>query len=124
MAQVSVNVTIGAPPPAPVYEAVPAPRPGFIWVPGFWDWDAGYHRHAWQAGHWEAERPGYAYAPPRWEHRPEGWVLVRGGWGGRAEPQRGPERHDDYRHDDRRRDDQRRDWDGHGPHDGGRRDHG
>jgi len=123
MAQVSLNITIGTPPPAPVYEAVPAPRAGFIWVPGFWDWDGARHAHVWAPGRWEAERPGYAYEAPRWERRPEGWVLMRGGWGGRPEPYRGPEhgRYDDHDHDHDHHH-ERDDYD-HGPHDHGRRDH-
>ena len=32
-AQISIN--LGAP-PAPQYEAVPAPRPGYAWAPGHW----------------------------------------------------------------------------------------
>lgn len=34
-AQVSVNINIGTPPPAPRYEAPPPPRGGYIWAPGY-----------------------------------------------------------------------------------------
>ena len=34
-AQANLNVIIGAPPPAPVYEVVPAPRAGYVWAPGY-----------------------------------------------------------------------------------------
>lgn len=35
VAQVGVNIVIGNAPPAPRHEGVPAPRRGFIWVPGY-----------------------------------------------------------------------------------------
>ena len=35
-AQVDLSLNIGVPPPAPIYEAVPAPRVGYVWAPGFW----------------------------------------------------------------------------------------
>lgn len=80
MAQVSVNIAIGVPPPAPMYEVVPAPRPGYVWLPGYWDWDDGHHKHAWKKGRWELERPGYVYESPRWIQSRDGWVLVPGRW--------------------------------------------
>lgn len=80
MAQVSVNIAIGVAPPAPIYEAVPAPRAGYVWVPGYWDWDDHYRKHAWKKGRWERERPGYVYESPRWIQSRDGWVLVPGRW--------------------------------------------
>jgi hypothetical protein len=66
-----VGVFVNVAPPALPYEVVPAPRPGFVWVPGVWRWHHG--RHHWVAGHWIAYRPGYVY-------RPAGWVVYHGGW--------------------------------------------
>lgn len=103
-AQVSVNINIGAPPP-PRQEVLPPPRHGFVWIPGFWDWDG--RRHFWREGHWERERPGYVYAPPVWRQGPRGWELDRGGWRGGPPP----------------REERRRDWhddDDHGPRGRGR----
>ena len=40
-AEIYVNIA----PPAPRYEVVPAPRVGYVWVPGFWDWRG--NRHVW-----------------------------------------------------------------------------
>ncbi|KWR92088.1 YXWGXW repeat-containing protein [Cupriavidus sp. IDO] len=96
MAQVSVDIAIGVPPPAPVYEVVPAPRPGYVWAPGYWDWDDHYHKHAWKKGRWERERPGYVYESPRWVQASGGWVLVPGRWNDRGRHYD----HDDYDHDD------------------------
>ena len=52
------------PPPPPRVEVVPAPRTGYVWVPGYWD--AREHRHVWARGHWVRERAGYRYIEPRW----------------------------------------------------------
>lgn len=66
-------------PPAPMYEAVPAPREGFIWAPGHYVWDGG--RYLWRPGEWVASRPGWAWQAARWEQRSDGsWHLVSGGW--------------------------------------------
>lgn len=74
---VYVNVQFNAPPP-PRYEAVPAPRRGHVWAPGYWEPRG--HRHVWRAGHWVQSRPGYVYRQPawvqhggRWDYRPSRW---------------------------------------------------
>ena len=75
--QVSVYFNV-APPPVR-YEAVPAPRPGYLWAPGYWN--AKNNHHVWQAGHWERERKGYYYAQPAWtEHDNNKWQLQHGHW--------------------------------------------
>ena len=77
-AQASLNISIGTPPPAPIYEAVPAPRAGYVWAPGFWRWEGS--RHVWAPGHWMAERRGYSWVPDRWEHVNGGWHHNEGHW--------------------------------------------
>ncbi len=37
-AEVFANINIGVAPPTPRYEVVPAPRAGYVWAPGSWDW--------------------------------------------------------------------------------------
>ena len=75
-AQVSVSINVG--PPAMRYEAVPAPRRGFVWVPGYWNWVG--NRHVWVGGDWVRERPGYIYSQPTWVQRGGQWELQRGVW--------------------------------------------
>jgi hypothetical protein len=72
------GIVIGVAPPAPRYEAVPPPRPGYRWAPGHWAWDNG--RHVWVSGHWIAERPGMYWYPDRWAYRGGRWHLEPGGW--------------------------------------------
>ena len=83
-APVVVDVRVAPPPPR--YEVVPASRPGYVWVPGYWDWRG--HRHVWVTGHWERARYGYYHRAPEWAHEGDRWVLRRGGW------QRGDRDHD------------------------------
>ncbi|WP_168667903.1 OmpA family protein [Paraburkholderia sp. SG-MS1] len=40
------------PAPAPRYEQAPAPRPGYAWQQGYWQWEHG--RYAWTPGGWTA----------------------------------------------------------------------
>jgi WXXGXW repeat (2 copies) len=84
-AQVDLNLSIGVPPPAPMYEPVPVARPGYVWAPGFWRWDGG--RHVWAPGYWMAARPGYHWTADRWAHEGGGWRHVPGHW------DHGPEEH-------------------------------
>ena len=73
-AEIYVNIA----PPAPRYEVVPAPRHGYVWVPGYWDWRGS--RYVWTRGHWERERHGYYWHPNRWVEREGRWVLEKGRW--------------------------------------------
>ena len=77
-ANAAVEVYLNTAPPPLRVEAVPAPRHGYIWVPGYWD--ARGHSHYWRAGHWERERHGYTYVEPRWVERDNRWYLERGRW--------------------------------------------
>jgi len=66
-------------PPAPLREAVPAPREGYVWAPGHYEWRG--NQYVWVRGHWIADRVGYDYREPRWVQRGSGeWVLVGGDW--------------------------------------------
>lgn len=105
---VGVNIIVQGPPPPVRYEVVPAPRPGYLWVPGYWGGNgAGY---VWVDGHWEFARPGYVYARPEWRHDRDHWYLERGGWREARAPDRYRDAHRDHhdRHDHDR--DHDRDW--------------
>ena len=74
-AQVYVQVA----PPAPRYEVAPAPRAGFTWIPGHYEWQG--NQYTWMEGHWVRERQGYAYVEPRWVQRANGqWYMVGNNW--------------------------------------------
>jgi len=86
-AQASLNVMIGTPPPQPIYEVVPAPRAGYVWAPGYWQWNG--YRHVWTSGRWMAERRGYHWVPDRWAQHQNGWRHEPGHWD-RQVAERGP----------------------------------
>ena len=73
-AEIYVNIA----PPAPRYEVVPAPRHGYVWAPGYWDWRGS--RHVWVRGHWEREHRGMYWHPSRWIERDGHYVLEKGRW--------------------------------------------
>ncbi|WP_229506955.1 YXWGXW repeat-containing protein [Pseudoduganella rivuli] len=78
LAQVDVNLVIGNAPPPPRFESIPQPRRGYVWVPGYWNWNG--HRHVWTSGHWEPERLGYQYRPSTWVREADGWRMEPGTW--------------------------------------------
>ena len=80
MAATSVDVQLNFGPPAPRYEAVPAPRTGYIWSPGHWQWSRSGYSHVWVAGHWERARVGYIYRAPRWVERGGRWYYEAPRW--------------------------------------------
>jgi hypothetical protein len=66
-------------PPAPMYEAMPAPRAGYVWTPGHYEWRG--DRYEWNTGRWLETRPGWAWQESRWQQRPDGsWFLAGGQW--------------------------------------------
>ena len=73
------TVIVQSAPPAPLAEAVPPPREGYLWAPGHYAWDHG--RYLWHSGEWIASRPGFAWQAAHWDQRNDGsWYLVGGSW--------------------------------------------
>jgi hypothetical protein len=99
VAQFSIGIRIGAPPPPRVVRVLPpTPGPDFVWIQGYWYPVGGHYR--WHDGYWS--RPPYAGA--RWiGPRHDGERFYEGYWDG----DRGHFEHD--HHWDRDRD--RRDRD-------------
>ena len=71
-------VTIDVAPPPPRVEVIPAPRVGYVWAPGYWNWSG--HRHVWVNGRYVKGRHGYHYAPNTWVQRDGRWHMETGGW--------------------------------------------
>ena len=82
VAGVNFNLNIDIAPPPPQVEVIPAPRPGYVWAPGYWAWQGG--RYIWVAGRWVPVHRGYYWMPDRWvEYRgPRGphWHFELGHW--------------------------------------------
>ena len=77
-ASAAFGVYVDVAPPAPRYEAVPAPRAGYVWAPGYWDYASGHYH--WVGGHWIHEHHGQYWHPDRWEQQNGKWMLQRGSW--------------------------------------------
>lgn len=73
-----ISVTI-APPPLPVYVQPPIPDDGYLWSPGYWEYDAG--DYFWVPGTWV--RPpavGLLWTPGYWAWSNGFYVFNRGYW--------------------------------------------
>jgi hypothetical protein len=71
-------VVVDHEPPSHPTEDEPAPRVGWVWAHGYWEWSG--HDYEPVRGHWERERPGYHYVHPFWENRKGRWVFHAGVW--------------------------------------------
>ena len=87
------------PPPPPRAERVPAPRRGYVWAPGHWEWRGNHHE--WVRGNWLRARPGYVYAQPTWQDQGGRWVYNPGRWD--RDHDGVPNRHDRRPNDPHRR---------------------
>jgi WXXGXW repeat (2 copies) len=66
-----------APPPARD-ERPPAPRDGYVWAPGYWDWSG--HAYSWMPGRFIFERRGAHWVADRWDPVGSHWQHVAGHW--------------------------------------------
>jgi len=76
------EIIVETAPPPPRVERF-APRPGYIWTPGYWRWDVRTRHHMWYPGTYVPERSGFTWVPAHWEHGPRGWFFRPGYWAGR-----------------------------------------
>ena len=77
-AEAQVSITFGSPPPPARYEAVPAPRPGYVWAPGHYELIN--DQYVWRPGQWLTARPGYRYVPPAWAQAGGRWQYTPSRW--------------------------------------------
>lgn len=89
-------------PPAPRDEVVPAARRGYVWTPGYWNWNG--HRYVWVRGKYVRERVGYTWREPSWRENNGRWEFQRGNWSRGDRDRDGvPNRYDDHPNDPNRR---------------------
>lgn len=82
-AQVAVGISVSFGPPAlPVYEQPMCPEDGWMWVPGYWAWDADDNDYYWVPGTWvAAPEPGYLWTPAWWGWEGGFYRFHEGYWG-------------------------------------------
>ena len=74
-----VSITI-APPELPIYEQPPLPEPGYLWIPGYWDY--GPEGYFWVPGTWVLPPTvGLLWTPGYWGWRDGFYVWNAGYWG-------------------------------------------
>ena len=78
IARDSVTLSINVGPPPPRVEYVPAPRVGYVWAPGYWNWNG--HKHVWVKGRYLRERHDARWVPDRWDNDNGRWTLRHGYW--------------------------------------------
>jgi WXXGXW repeat (2 copies) len=81
--QVAVGVSVNFGPPAiPVYDQPVCPGDGYIWVPGYWAWDADFDDYYWVPGTWvEPPEVGFLWTPGYWGWNGAAFVFNEGYWG-------------------------------------------
>ena len=82
-AQVSIDIRVGvAPPPLPYYEQPAIPAEGYIWVPGYWAWDAAETDYYWVPGTWvEPPQRELLWTPAYWGFNEGRYGFHPGYWG-------------------------------------------
>ncbi|MCX5643498.1 MAG: hypothetical protein NTZ17_02260 [Phycisphaerae bacterium] len=81
--QVQAGLVVPDQPPAKIEEVPPVDRPQgaqFVWVPGYWAWDAGRNGYLWVSACWRAAPANMYWVPGYWAKVPEGWEWVAGFW--------------------------------------------
>ena len=77
-AQIGFKVKI--PPPASQFEIAPDIAQGYVWAPGYWNWNWSGERYVWVRRRSIAEREGYRWTPDRWEQRELSYYRTAGHW--------------------------------------------
>jgi hypothetical protein len=66
-----------APPPLRA-EDIPAPREGYLWAPGYWNYDG--TTYVWVDGRFLPDQAGAVYVAPRWEASDGRYALYGERW--------------------------------------------
>jgi WXXGXW repeat (2 copies) len=73
----SADIVSDTPPPPARVEHQPPHRDGYVWAPGYWDWNGRFFH--WTSGTWISERRGHFIAD-HWDQVGNQWHYVQGHW--------------------------------------------
>jgi WXXGXW repeat (2 copies) len=79
LAAYAERVYIDLAPPAPVYEQAP-PRDGYVYTPGYWQYDEGRRNHVWVKGEYQAQRRGEHWVAHEWRQENGRYRFNEGRW--------------------------------------------
>jgi hypothetical protein len=76
----SARIYVSVAPPAPVVEAPPpSPGVGYVWTPGYYNWNGS--SYAWVNGAWALPPAHYHnYVAGRWVHHHRRYYFQQGHW--------------------------------------------
>ena len=72
------DIYVRVAPPPPRHEVAPTVRHGWVWVPGYWDWNG--RRYVWVRGHRVHARNRSHWVSDRWVEDHGRWRRERGHW--------------------------------------------
>ncbi len=78
LASAEIDVITDTPPPVPRAEREPPHRDGYVWAPGYWEWNGRFFQ--WISGTWIAERRRFHWVADHWDAAGNRWHHVRGHW--------------------------------------------
>ncbi|MCX5658183.1 MAG: hypothetical protein NTW19_00490 [Planctomycetota bacterium] len=81
--QVQAGLVAPKPPPPNIQEVPPVDRPQgdqFVWIPGYWSWDADRNDYVWVSACWRAAPPNMSWVPGYWTQVADGYEWVAGFW--------------------------------------------
>lgn len=70
-------------PPPPVIENPSDEKPkssNYVWIPGYWAWDADRKGYIWVSGCWRIPPANMSWVPGYWTKVSDGWQWVAGFW--------------------------------------------
>jgi hypothetical protein len=70
-------------PPQDIVEVPPNERPQgqqFVWIPGYWSWDADRNGYIWVSACWRVAPPKMSWVPGYWSQVSGGWEWIAGFW--------------------------------------------
>jgi hypothetical protein len=67
-------------PPAERVEVVPAPREGYTWQRGYWQWDNDAKKYNWTEGRYIQNREGHKFVQHEWISDGGKWRFRAGHW--------------------------------------------
>jgi hypothetical protein len=72
------EIVSDSPPPASRVEHEPQHRDGYVWAPGYWEWNGRFFH--WTSGTWILEHRGKHWVADRWDQIQSQWHYVPGHW--------------------------------------------
>ena len=79
--QIGIRIAIG-PPALPFYEQPMCPGDGYLWTPGYWDYDDSVSDYYWVPGTWVMPpEDGFLWTPGYWGWDDGGYFFNDGYWG-------------------------------------------